>query len=238
VKATASKSEANCVHPLINSTLIQDVLLPSPTLVTHQPIILSGKGCAKVSNVFKRVNFKYQGNDDISSLLLGRQQPTPHPKYTTIIDAGAFNGRDFTIPGFQRGLRVFSFEMSPENRHKVIGQMRAAGLVESRDCTIIRVSKNSAAQKMTLEPPMTAFDKIPHIYFFEAGLSNQFGWATASNRGGEMAGVGVPSNMQEVSAIPLLRLDDIVPINEQIFILKVYAYSAKWKRVFLIPFVG
>jgi hypothetical protein len=56
-----------------------------------------------------------------------------------VIDVGTLDGTDYTIPAFQRGYRVFAFEVNEDNQRQTIDAFLRAGMAEGQDFTVVDV---------------------------------------------------------------------------------------------------
>ena len=141
-----------------------------------------------------------------------------HPRYNAIVDAGAFDGVDYTLPAYRAGYDVFVFELSPRNQENLIGQLKGGGLAEGRDFSIIRPAPPYAP------PPRAA--KSPHVYVFFAGVSDasrpavvrRFAGMADAGEGEEVA----PAGTMCATCLPtaLVAIDDVVPEWARLWILK------------------
>jgi hypothetical protein len=143
-----------------------------------------------------------------------------HKSWNAVLDAGAFDGTDYTLPAYRAGYDVFTFEMSPENQGRVLASFKGSGLVEDTDFTIIR-----PVPGVTPQPPRRAA-KQPHVYLFFAGVSS-------ANRGMRMRynlimqGAAAAFELTGDSCIdtrpdcvPTVRIDDIIPTWAHLWIFK------------------
>jgi FkbM family methyltransferase len=155
-----------------------------------------------------------------SSFRLNAQEASPlvsfkHPRFDTVIDVGAFDGVDYTLPGFRAGYDVYSFEFAPSNQERLLHTLQNAGLVEGTHFSVIRPVPGA----------IPAFEKMPcpHVYVFFAGASSKnTGFAQRQNdasRNPETTEVGAASTSE--GALPVLRLDDVVPADAAVFALKI-----------------
>ena len=138
-------------------------------------------------------------------------------KFDTIVDVGAFDGADYTLPGFRMGYTVFAFEFNPSTQLRLIRALSDAGLVEGTDFTVIKMAPGT----------IPTFERLPnpHIYVFCAGASNQNGGFPmrvnedlVAAETTEVGGVGDGGTL-----LPVLRLDDVIPSDARIFTLKIDA---------------
>jgi len=128
-------------------------------------------------------------------------------QYNTIIDVGTFDCLDYTVPGFQAGYTVYSFELDPDNQARCLKTLLLLGITSPETgLTIIEVNPGEAPLK--IENP-----KQPHIYFYKAGVSNKKGGVSVSDAK-EMA--YAKGNGQ----LPVVPLDEVIPMNASVFILK------------------
>jgi len=143
-----------------------------------------------------------------------------HPRYNAVLDAGAFDGSDYTLPAFRAGYSVFSFEMAPENQNRVVATLMGAGLREGADYTVIRPTPGARPS-----PPARAAAQA-HIYLFFAGVSSsnsgvKVGYNSIMNGAGEGIEVAGPcSGAGDASCSPVVRIDDVIPDWAQLWIFK------------------
>lgn len=159
----------------------------------------------------------------------------PFGGFNAVIDGGAFDATDYTLPAFRAGYSVFTFELSPSNRPLVLNTFRNAGLIEGRDFTIIRPVPGE------IPTPPAKKDGGPHIYFFEAGLSNtntgvavKMHSTLIANEAFEVAGANSPDSVfcassalrstdaarAQNTCAALIRLDDVLPSWAKFWVLK------------------
>lgn len=143
-----------------------------------------------------------------------------HPRYNAVLDAGAFDGSDYTLPAFRAGYSVFSFEMAPENQNRVVATLNSAGLREGADFTIIRPTPGAKPSP----PPRAAAQA--HVYLFFAGVSSsnsgvKVGYNSIMSGAGEGIEVAGPcSHTGDASCLPVVRIDDVVPEWAKLWIFK------------------
>jgi hypothetical protein len=159
----------------------------------------------------------------------------PFGGYNAVIDGGAFDATDYTLPAFRAGYSVFTFELSPSNHPLVLNTFRNAGLIEGRDFTVIRPIPGEVPK------PPEKKEGGAHIYFFEAGLSNiNTGVAVKmhsmlkANEAFEVAGANSPDSVfcasselratdasrAQSACAALIRLDDVLPSWARFWVLK------------------
>lgn len=144
------------------------------------------------------------------------------PIWDVVIDAGAFDGADYTLPAYRAGYDVFSFEMSPANQPKVLAALRASGLVEGTDFTVIR-----PAVGRPVSPPPRA-SKTPHIYFFCAGVTSpNEGLARGYEMRENPAMLGAPEGFEVIpctseadACLPAVAIDDVLPASVRVAVFK------------------
>jgi hypothetical protein len=77
-----------------------------------------------MSPLLSRVGVQLNARADrVSSFLSAKRA-----RNDTVIDAGAYDGSDYTLPAWRIGYNAYSFEFSPVNQDKVVGTLNAAGL--------------------------------------------------------------------------------------------------------------
>jgi len=159
----------------------------------------------------------------------------PFGGYNSVIDGGAFDATDYTLPAFRAGYSVFTFELSPSNRPLVLNTFRNAGLIEGRDFTVIRPVPGEVPK------PPAKKEGGPHIYFFEAGLSStntgvavKMHPTSIANENFEVAGAKSPDSTfcasselratdvsrAQSTCAALIRLDDVLPSWARFWVLK------------------
>ena len=159
----------------------------------------------------------------------------PFGGYNAVIDGGAFDATDYTLPAFRAGYSVFTFELSPSNRPLVLNTFRNAGLIEGRDFTVIRPVPGEVPK------PPAKKEGGPHIYFFEAGLSStntgvavKMHSTLIANEAFEVAGANSPdstfcssselratdTSRAQSTCAALIRLDDVLPSWARFWVLK------------------
>jgi hypothetical protein len=134
--------------------------------------------------------------------------------WDVIIDGGCFNGVDYTLPGFLAGYDVYAFEFSPDNQPRVLATLNGAQLKEGQHYTVITVVPGTVPNV----PKMPS----PHIYFFKAGLSNVNGGFSIRSNPNLSAGEAMEVDTASTGpgALPVLRLDSVIPPNSNIYIFK------------------
>ena len=142
-----------------------------------------------------------------------------HPRYNAVLDAGAYDGTDYTLPAFQAGYDVFTFEMAPDNQVRVVRTLEAAGLREGADYTIVR----PVPGERPAPPPRAA--RRPHVYLFFAGVSSE----NAGVRVRDNTVVSAPPMLEIDGAchdagdslcVPVVRIDDVVPEWARLWVFK------------------
>lgn len=148
----------------------------------------------------------------LSPFLAGKK----HPSYDTVIDVGPYDGSDHTLPAFQLGYDVYSFELSPVNQPRVIAVLTKAGLVEGTDYTIHRPIVGTV-------PHVPRSIHSPHIYLIFAG-------ASSTNHGVAIHTHPVckgPTCLEVDAGVegdaPVVRVDDVVPIAAKVYLMKIDA---------------
>ncbi|KAJ3392567.1 hypothetical protein HDU92_008326 [Lobulomyces angularis] len=131
--------------------------------------------------------------------LFGEQK---HPDFDVVIDVGAYDGSDYTIPGYNLGYTVFSFELNPANHQLCYNKFAAAGFKEGVDFTTIG------------QVPKFDSSKRPHIYFIKAGVSNR-------NAGIKVSGVDVYGQVDTKAKgdSPIVKIDDFIS-DESVYVFK------------------
>lgn len=142
-----------------------------------------------------------------------------HNSWNAVLDAGALDGSDYTMPAYKAGYEVFSFEMSPMNQITLVGTLQSNGLKEGVDYTIFRPSPG-----VPCTPPVRA-PKSPHVYLFFAGVSSaNRGMSIRFNpiMGQEGAGMEVGGDCADDSqdCVPVVRIDDVIPSWARFWIFK------------------
>lgn len=176
--------------------------LLTPTSVTRAPRY-------EVSPLIFRLGLPTKSDATSASPLLQHKLPC----WDTVIDGGAFDGSDFSVPAFRLGYAVYTFELV--NHKRVLATFASAGLVAGTDYSIIDV----------VPGVVPAFERkpvgVPHIYFFKAGVSDanssvfveqelELAQISVSGGGGTARG----------TRLPVLRLDAVVPGDARIALLK------------------
>lgn len=98
---------------------------------------------------------------------------------------------------------------------KVLGTLKNAGLIQDTHFSVIEVTPGQV--------PSVPRKPTPHIYFFKAGVSNvNAGFSVRGNTemGGAAEGMEVGQQTSDASAYPVVRIEDVVPLDSKVFILK------------------
>ena len=145
-----------------------------------------------------------------------------HGGWNAIVDAGPFDGTDFTLPAYRAGYSVFAFELSPANHAQTVRSLVKAGLAEGVDFSIVRPAPPYAP------PPRAA--KAPHVYLFAAGVSNASrpialrynAVMQGAGEGIEVApgGCGAEAPATTCWAGSVVALDDVLPAWATLWMLK------------------
>lgn len=128
-----------------------------------------------------------------------------HPNYDVVVDVGAFDASDYTIPAYSVGYTVFCFELSPLNQARVLKTFQQKGLIEGTNFTIVRAN-----------PLSFDYSKRPHIYFFPFGISDRQGPVYVSDEA-EMAGIAHGETGEKSYTY---SIDDIIGDGEKVYLFK------------------
>lgn len=143
----------------------------------------------------------------------GAQETTPFLRdgkrmdgYTSVVDVGAMDCTDYTIPAYLSGYTVWTFELDPRNRAKCLYNLRMRMI----QYTLIKIA---CGEKWK---PNLETIKRPHVYVIEAGASSDYSCVTMS--GEEFMTFAIPGKDGNAPVVPV---DDIVPASESVYIFKI-----------------
>jgi hypothetical protein len=183
-----------------------DAFSPSPLPISDSitlsvvPGLLQSRATRIISPLLRLSTFRPEDPSTTGRWLIAK-----HPDYDVVIDVGVHSGLDYTIPAYKLGYTVFAFELV--NWGQFINSSAHHGLREGDNYTIVRVTPGSV--------PKIDTRRRPHIYYFQAGASDKN--VAASVRGLQ----DMAQSLQNTSGeLALVRLDDVVSLDEKVLILK------------------
>jgi FkbM family methyltransferase len=185
------------------TNVVKSPVIPPVTTNTPSAMMTSPR---KLSRLLRMTGYKPgRANDPSPVFKMGYL-----PEYDTVIDVGAYDCKDYTLPGFKAGYVVFTFEVDISNQNRCLRKLKENGLVEGYNLTIIEVKPGEIPKPVDFDP----INKRPHIYFFKAGISNKVGGVTVG-WAKELATITGQGN--QTAVIPL---DSVIPSKAKVMVLK------------------
>ncbi len=133
-----------------------------------------------------------------------------HPGYDVVVDVGAFDCSDYTIPAFELGYVVFAFE--PVNWLRCVVRFEADKMRRGLDYEIVQVAPGQRPSAVKLPRPRKGF-----VFLYAAGASDSFASLNALGAGPM---VQLRSADGYRATIPTVTLDEIVPPEAKVYLFK------------------
>ncbi|XXQ33446.1 Methyltransferase FkbM domain-containing protein [Plasmodiophora brassicae] len=177
-----------------------------------------------INDAFRRVGY-VGGTAKQVSRLLERDTAVMAP-YDTVVDIGAFDGVDYTVPAYKLGYIVYTFEPDPQNRNRLLSSIHGEGWKEGADYTLIvpTASTTIADIRAQVDQVLKVQQHRKHIFVIGAGCGGERA-TFALTKSEELAEV-VPIQQGTVldpsaRTVEIVPLQGIIPDDAMIYILKV-----------------